>query len=183
MQGPTILAPDDQRRLLLLARLALDARVRGRPAPPMAGGGDLDEPHGAFVTIRHLRELRGCLGQLDPRAPLWRTVARLAAEVCHADPRFAPVREDELDAIAIEISVLTPYRAVRSIEDIDVGRHGVVVEHGGRRGVLLPHVAVEHRWDRATFVEHACVKAGLAGNAWLRGVRVSVFEAQVFGGG
>ena len=178
-----MLTPDDQERLLVLARLALDARVREEPAPPMAGHGGLEEELGAFVTIRCQGELRGCLGQIEPRGPLWRAVMRLAAEVSHADPRFEPVRADELHAIDIEISVLTLPAEVPSIDAIQIGRHGVMVEQGRRRGVLLPHVAVERRWDGAAFVEHACVKAGLEGDAWRRGARVLVFEAQVFGGG
>jgi hypothetical protein len=177
-----MLTLDDQRRLLVLARLAFDARVRGEQAPPVAGHGRLEAELGAFVTIRCRGELRGCLGQIEPRGPLWRAVMRLAAEVSCDDPRFEPVRADELNAIDLEISVLTPRTEVRSVDAIQIGRHGVVVELGRRRGVLLPHVAIEHGWDGTAFVEHACLKAGLDVNAWLRGARVFRFEAQVFGG-
>ena len=172
---------DDQQRLLTLARRALEARVRREPAPVPERGGALDNPHGAFVTIHCHGDLRGCLGRLDPREPLAEIVAQLAASVSDSDPRFPPVRPGELGGIEVEISVLTPEREVTSIADVEVGRHGLIVEQGGRRGLLLPQVAAEHGWDAETFVSHTCLKAGLPSDAWRHGARVLVFEAQVFG--
>ena len=98
-----------------------------------------------------------------------------------SDPRFEPVGPEELDEIDVEISVLTPEREIESVDDIEVGRHGLIVEQGYRRGLLLPQVAVEHRWDRTTFLEHTCLKAGLPRDAWQHGARLLVFEAEVFG--
>lgn len=171
----------DQGRLLMLARLALEARVR-REGPPAAGQtGALSLSRGAFVTIHCRGELRGCLGRIETTAPLGDTVVSLAAAVADSDPRFAPVEAVELGHIDIEISVLTPEREVRSIAEIEVGRHGLIVEQGHRRGLLLPQVAVEQRWDRETFVSHTCRKATLAPDAWRHGARLFVFEAQVFG--
>ena len=97
-----------------------------------------------------------------------------------SDPRFEPVAAVELHEIDIEISVLTPEREVRSITEIELGRHGLIVEQGHRRGLLLPQVAAEQGWDRETFASHTCRKAALAPDAWLRGARLFVFEAQVF---
>jgi len=172
---------EDQRRLLSLARRAIEARVRREPPPALDRGGALESPQGAFVTIHCHGDLRGCLGRLDPDEPLANTVAQLAASVSDSDPRFEPVRRGELYALDIEIYVLTPEREVTSIADVEVGRHGLMVEQGGRRGLLLPQVATEYGWDAETFVSQTCVKAGLPADAWRRGARILVFEAQVFG--
>ena len=172
---------EDQQRLLKLARRAIEARVRRQPAPVPERGGRLDDPHGAFVTIHCDGDLRGCLGRLDPDEPLAETVAQLAASVSDSDPRFSPVQPGELGGIDVEISVLTPEREVASIAEVVVGRHGLIVEQGGRRGLLLPQVATEYGWDAETFVSHTCLKAGLPADAWRRGARMLVFEAQVFG--
>lgn len=172
---------EDQRRLLMLARRAIEARVRREPAPVPERGGSLDHPYGAFVTIHCHGDLRGCLGRLDPDGPLAETVAQLAGSVSDSDPRFSPVQPGELGGIVVEISVLTPEREVTAIDDVEVGRHGLIVEHGGRRGLLLPQVATEYGWDAETFVSHTCRKAGLPADAWRRGARLLVFEAQVFG--
>ena len=172
---------EDQRRLLSLARRAIEARVRREPPPAPDRGGALELPRSAFVTIHCHGDLRGCLGRLDPDEPLATTVAQLAASVSDSDPRFEPLRPGELDAVDVEISVLTPEREVASIADVEVGRHGLIVDQGGRRGLLLPQVATEYGWDAETFVSQTCVKAGLPADAWRRGARILVFEAQVFG--
>ena len=172
---------EDQRRLLSLARRAIEARVRREPPPAPDRGGTLESARSAFVTIHCHGDLRGCLGRLDPDEPLATTVAELAASVSDSDPRFDPLRPGELEAVDVEISVLTPEREVTSIADVEVGRHGLIVDQGGRRGLLLPQVATEYGWDAETFVSQACVKAGLPADAWRRGARILVFEAQVFG--
>lgn len=177
--GIDVISLDDQHRLLSLARRALEARVR-RGDPPDVDV-HLDIQSGAFVTILHAGDLRGCLGRLDSTLLLAPLVVELAQAVADSDPRFDRVRPEELADIAFEISVLTPAREVDSVEAIDVGRHGLIVEHGINRGLLLPQVATEHGWDRHTFLEHACLKAGLLPGAWKRGARVFVFEAEVFG--
>jgi len=179
--GVDVIDNEDQRRLLSLARRAIEARVRREPPPAPDRGGALEALHGAFVTIHCHGDLRGCLGRLDPDEPLATTVAQLAASVSDSDPRFEPVRPGELDALEIEISVLTPEREVMSIADVEVGRHGLMVDQGGRRGLLLPQVASEYGWDAETFVSQTCIKAGLPADAWRRGARILVFEAQVFG--
>ena len=175
---PGLLSRDDRRQLLALAREALVARVSG--LAPF----DVDGPQiavGAFVTIHHRGDLRGCLGRIEPGSPLVQTVGSLAAAVADSDPRFPPVRADELNEIEIEISVLTPPEPVDSPDAVIVGRHGLIVEDDGHRGLLLPQVATEHAWDAATFVAYTCRKAGLPADAWQHGARLFVFEAEVFG--
>ncbi len=175
-----MLSSEDQQKLLKLARSALEAHVRRETPPARQRGGVFDEPLGAFVSIHIEDELRGCLGRLDVDAPLSETVADLAAVVSDSDPRFEPVVPAELPDLEVEISVLTPEREITSIDEIEVGRHGVIVEKGHRRGLLLPQVATERAWDVETFLAHTCLKAGLPEDAWRRGARILVFEAQVF---
>jgi AmmeMemoRadiSam system protein A len=175
-----MLTAEDQQKLLKLARHALEAHVRRQAPPACERGGVLDEPLGVFVSIHNEDELRGCLGRLDVDVPLAETVADLAAVVSDSDPRFQPVSPAELPNLDVEISVLTPEREIRSIEEIEVGRHGLIVERGYRRGLLLPQVATERGWDVETFLVHTCLKAGLPEDAWRSGARILVFEAQVF---
>ena len=176
-----MLTTEVRRQLLRVARQALEARVRRLRVPePDATGANLPR-HGAFVTIFYRDELRGCLGRVTPDLPLPGLIHHLAQEVADSDPRFDPVRPGELDEISIEVSVLTPEREIRSAAEIEIGRHGLIVERGPHRGLLLPQVAVEHAWDRETFVAHACLKAGLPADAWPHGARMFVFEAQIFG--
>jgi AmmeMemoRadiSam system protein A len=174
------ITPEARAALLALARRALEARVRGEALPRPPEGGTFDLPRGAFVTIHRRGALRGCLGRLEPQ-PLSETVVHLAAVVSDSDSRFEPVHPGELEEIDVEISVLTPEREIDSIDAIEIGRHGLIVEQGYRRGLLLPQVPVEHGWSVITFVEHTCLKAGLSRDAWKEGARLLVFEAEVFG--
>ena len=176
-----IIGSEDQQRLLRLAREALEARVHRRSPPRVDRGGALDWPRSAFVTIHCRGDLRGCLGRIDVNAPLGETIAQLAATVSDSDPRFAPVTSPELGDIDVEISVLTPEHEIRSIEEIEVGRHGLIIESDGRRGLLLPQGATKHDWDRGTLLAHLCLKASLPAGAWRHGARIFIFEAEVFG--
>ena len=171
---------DDQFLLLSLARQALEARVAGFGVPDVQCVGPLALRCGAFVSIHHGDDLRGCLGRLTSDWPLGRTIVHLGGAVADRDPRFPPVMPSELSRLQIEISLLTPERPVASVDDIKVGRHGLVVEHGYARGLLLPQVAADHDWSRETFLEHTCIKAGLPRDAWKNGARIHVFEAHVF---
>lgn len=163
----------------MLARAAADARVR-RHAPPPVPADCVLEAFGVFVTIHHRTDLRGCLGALDCRERIVHTVARLAAAVTHEDYRFAPLTIAELPHTTIDLSLLTPPERVLDPFTIEVGRHGLIVEQSGRRGLLLPQVAPEHHWDRETFLDHTCIKAGLPRAAWRRGATLYCFEAEVF---
>lgn len=176
-----MLTSDERQHLLAIARAALEAKVRSRPEPDLDSSPPIGSHHGAFVTISRNGELRGCLGRLTPEQPLTILVRHLAQAVADSDSRFDAVRPGELDGISIEISVLTPAREIASVEEIEVGRHGLIAEQGARSGLLLPQVAVEHSWSRDEFVRHTCLKAGLAADAWRRGATLLVFEAQVFG--
>ena len=178
-----MLTPETQRRLLTIARDALEARVRRtrRAAAPADEASHLRQ--GAFVTILCKGELRGCLGRITSDMPLPELIGHLAQEVADSDPRFDPVQPGELPDISLEVSVLTPEREIASIDEIEIGRHGLIIEQGSRRGLLLPQVPAEHDWNREMFAAQTCLKAGLPSDAWRRGARMLVFEAEVFGDG
>jgi len=177
---PLRLSAEDRQTLLALARRAVADALAGRPAAEAGTNGVLGERAGAFVSFHSGGELRGCIGYLEAGPPLGDVVPRCAVAAATDDPRFEPVRPGELDGCVIEISVLGPIAPVTDTAGIVVGRHGLVVEDGWRRGLLLPQVAVEHHWDRDTFLARTCGKAGLPPDAWKRGARVSLFEAEVF---
>ncbi len=178
----TMLSDDQKRRLIEVARQSLHAAVAGGP-PPDLGTDDAEllELRGAFVTLKKAGELRGCIGYIEPRVPLIQAVADNAESAALHDPRFTPVTPDELPAIEFEISALTPLVPVHDSEEIEVGRHGLVISQGPNRGLLLPQVPVEWGWDREEFLEHTCLKAGLSPEAWRReDVELLCFEAEVF---
>jgi uncharacterized protein len=171
---------EDRRRLVHLAHTALAARVQRLRAPDAP----LDlvlSASGIFVTAYCHDQLRGCLGALDVREPVAELIVRLAGDVAQNDYRFDPLRVDELPVVTLDISVLTPPVPVADPSDIVVGRDGLIIEHGARRGLLLPQVALEHGWDRETFLAHTCLKAGLNPEAWRSGATILRFEAEVFG--
>jgi uncharacterized protein len=172
-----------QRALVAIARDAVRGSVTGAaaPIPPMPA---LPEASGAFVTLKKHGELRGCIGTLECRGALPEEVARVAVSAACEDPRFTPVRESELDDLDVEVSVLGPLEQIDPSDPdaIVIGRHGIVVEQGARRGLLLPQVAAEWQMDRETFLAHTCAKAHLPADAWRKGATVYRFAAEVFGG-
>ena len=175
-----MLTIDEQRCLLQLARETLVAHLAGG-APPQPV--QLADPHahsGAFVTLLLDGDLRGCIGYPGAKQSLAEVVSRCAVASATEDPRFPPVDADDVDRLTIEISVLTPIVPIHDVAEIEVGRHGLVIEQGFRRGLLLPQVASDYGWDRETFLEHTCVKAGVPRGAWKMGAKVFKFEAQVF---
>ena len=176
-----MLTPHDQQRLLRHARRAIAARLEDRPLAPLASLGALGEPAAAFVTLRLADRLRGCIGLIGGDEPLHEVVARCAGDAATRDPRFPPLPPADLPGVRLEISVLTLFRRVADPAETEVGRHGVLVEQGLNRALLLPQVAGEWGWDRETFLSQACVKAGLPADAWRTGAAVHTFEAQVFG--
>jgi len=168
--------------LLRAARESIAAHFqRRRPELPAATGA-LAEKRGAFVTLhRRDGELRGCVGMMRSDRPLLETVARMAVASATEDGRFDPVAEAELGGLTIEISALGPLEPIRP-EDVEVGRHGLLIGYGSRRGVLLPQVPVEQGWNRETFLAHTCRKAGLPEDTWRKpGVEILGFTAVVFG--
>lgn len=185
LDDTTPLLSDPQRHALVaLARAAVDAQVTGTrlPAPPEI---PLPSASGVFVTVTSHGELRGCLGTLAcPPGHLADEVVRCAADAASRDPRFDPVAPAELPDLGVEVSVLGPLESIdpHAPEAVVVGRHGLVVEQGRRRGLLLPQVATEWGWNAEQFLRQTCVKAGLAPDAWEHGAEVSRFTADVFGG-
>lgn len=169
--------------LLDLAYRAMTASVRGERVPDAdADPLPLPDASGVFVTIKRRGQLRGCLGTLQNQRGLAREVARCAVESASEDPRFPPVAADELPELAIEVSVLGPLEEVEPRPDaFSVGVHGLVVEQGYRRGLLLPQVATEWGWTAEQFLRQTCVKAGLPPDAWHHGARLFRFTADVFG--
>ena len=180
MRGVETTPEADRQALLRIARDAIVAHVRGEAAraPEVVGG--LSRPAGAFVTLHRGGELRGCIGRLQPDQAVARVVAHCAVAACSQDPRFPPVTAEELHDLGIELSILGPIEPVANLEEIEVGRHGLIVERGAHRGLLLPQVAIEWKWDRKRFVEETCRKAGLPRDAWQAGATMSKFEAEVF---
>jgi len=177
------LAAGDRTALLCIARGAVRERLGLGPDPAWPDHGPLAAPRGAFVTLLVDGQLRGCVGTFAPAGSLANTVARMAASAASEDPRFEPVRADELDRLDVRISALDPRRRMRDPEDLEVGRDGVLVQLGWRRGALLPRVAVEQAWDRITFLERTCLKAGLPPHAWQEPEAVvDLFSAEEMGG-
>jgi len=175
----------DRAALLGLARGAIEAAVKGNPAPVLDAPSDaLSTACGAFVTINRDGQLRGCIGYIEAARPLHETVGLMAVEAALRDPRFHPVEPSELPELQIEISVLSPLDVVDDPSSIVVGRDGLIVQSGRSRGLLLPQVAAEYGWDRETFLERTCRKAGLPPDAWRReDVVILRFTAEVFGEG
>jgi uncharacterized protein len=146
--------------------------------------GTLSIPCGAFVTLKKGDDLRGCIGRMDESMALLRVVEAMAKAAAFEDPRFQPLRVSEFDQIRIEISVLTPMKRIADISEITVGRHGVHIRNGFRSGVFLPQVPLEWGWDKKTYLNQLCRKAGLPESALAdQGTELSVFEAIVFGEG
>jgi AmmeMemoRadiSam system protein A len=172
---------DEQRLLLAIARGAIAGALGNRPAPQAAPlSGRLAMPGGAFVTIRIGGRLRGCIGYIDSPLPLANVVAEVAVKSALEDPRFPPLRVKELESASLEVSVLSPLEPVRDAAEIRIGTHGLLLESGGRRGLLLPQVPLEEGWNREEFLENLCRKAGLRTGAWKEpGARLSMFTAEV----
>jgi AmmeMemoRadiSam system protein A len=177
---PAEYSPEERRILLELAHRAIDAaleRIQLDMTPPTP---HLAQLRGAFTTLHLQDQLRGCVGYVIAAYPLYRTVAETAVAAAFHDNRFAPVTAAEASGLKAQISVLSPLAPIQA-EDVVVGCHGLVVSAGGCRGLLLPQVPLEHGWDRITFLEQTCFKAGLGPDAWNRGAILEAFTAEVFG--
>ncbi len=183
--GPRKLDDREGAFLLRLARETIAAKLRGAKAPSsdvpseFPKDSPLREVRGVFVTLNEEGNLRGCIGSIFGEEPLSKGVARQAINAAFNDPRFPALETGEIEAIEIEISVLTPPAAVPGYESIVVGRHGVFLEKDGHRAVFLPQVAPEQGWDRDTMLRYLCRKAGLGPEDWRQGASFEVFEAQI----
>ncbi len=180
----------DRQLLLRLAREAIAAHVNPQSAIPDESAIEsairnpqsaiLDRPGGAFVTLHNHGDLRGCIGHIEPAERLGTVVPSCAVAACSSDTRFPPITLAELPEIDIEISLLGRLESIAGPQDVEVGRHGLVVERGWQRGLLLPQVATEWKWNAGEFLAHTCQKAGLPRDAWRHGAKVWRFEAEVF---
>ena len=177
------LSPEARADLLALARGTLDAHFRGWPPPRLASdrAETFGEPRGLFVSLHKSGDLRGCIGTLAPTGDVTRVVSEFALRAAFEDPRFAPLAEEELPDCRIEISVLTAPEPIASPEEIEIGRHGLILELGPRRGLLLPQVATEWGFDAERFLDEVSRKAGFPPGAWRRpDAKLWTFQAEVF---
>ena len=160
------LSEEDRNAILGLARQGVHHAVwQDRPLPAFPTTGIFAERRGLFVTLYVARKLRGCIGVIEGCTNLGEALARCAADAALHDPRFSRVRPEEMDALDVEVSLLTPPHPIRP-EEVEIGVHGLLVERGTRRGLLLPQVALEHRLGREQFLSETCAKAGLPREAW-----------------
>jgi AmmeMemoRadiSam system protein A len=173
---------EEKKTLHHIARTVIESRVKGKPVPDFKIESPiLKENRGAFVTLQKRGQLRGCIGYIEGHGPLHHTIQEMAEAAAFRDPRFSPVKEKELPELDIEISVLTPLQRVKDIHEIQVGTHGIYIKKGWYSGLLLPQVATEYGWDRQTFLEHTCQKAGLPPTAWKeKDAEIYIFSADIF---
>jgi len=176
-------SPDEKKKLFKVARESIMAALAGeRPHEFDVTEPNLQLKRGVFVTLNHGERLRGCIGHFEPDMPLFEIVSQMAIAAATQDYRFFnnPVTGPEMKSIRIKISILSPLRKIQSIEEIEIGRHGIWVRMGGRSGTYLPEVATEMGWDRIQFLESCCEeKAGLPADAWKNGADIYIYSSQV----
>jgi AmmeMemoRadiSam system protein A len=171
----------ERRQLLSIARQAIAAHLESGKLPDITPANEaLHIICGCFVSLKQNGSLRGCIGNFVGDRPLFRLIQEMAVAAATKDPRFYPITSAELELLTMEISVLSPLRQISSIEEIVVGEHGLYIEKNVNRGVLLPQVATEFKWDKETFLQQTCLKAGLKEDAWKDNATVSIFAAEVF---
>jgi AmmeMemoRadiSam system protein A len=181
-QSETLLTEQERTFLLQLARDVISTSARGeQPNFPDYFSEKLSDKLGVFVTLHKLGELRGCIGYVEGIRPLQDAVIEMAQSAAFNDPRFAPVSEEEVKDLDIEISVLSPLKDIQNINEIEIGKHGIIIEQGFFKGLLLPQVATENDWDRTEFLQHTCRKAGLPIEAWQdKKTKIFIFSAEIF---
>ena len=169
----------EKKELLAIAKNAITEYVTIGKAPEAEVKNPKFKTNGAvFVTIKKNGSLRGCIGHIQPIMPLYQSIIRNAVAACSSDPRFPPMKKEELKDMDIEISILSPLIPLRDVKDIQVGKHGLYILKGMQSGLLLPQVATELGWSRDEFLEHVCVKAGLPKNAW-KDAELYTFTAEI----
>ncbi|HIE05569.1 MAG TPA: AmmeMemoRadiSam system protein A [bacterium (Candidatus Stahlbacteria)] len=169
---------DTIKMLFKIARASITAGVEGRKHQPDPSP-DLTEKCGVFVTIKLNSQLRGCIGYIEGIKPLYQAVSEMAYAAAFSDPRFPPIRKDEIKDIRLEITVLSPLERIDNIQKIEVGKHGLFIRKGVFQGLLLPQVAVEEDWDRNTFLSHTCLKAGLPIDGW-KDAEIFIFTGEIY---
>lgn len=171
---------EERTTLLQLAHESILSALEEREIsldPPTA---HFSEPRGAFTSLYLADQLRGCVGYVLPTSSVYRAVAETARAAAFEDTRFHPVTLEEARHLQIELSILSPPQPITA-DAVEVGRHGLLISTSYRRGLLLPQVPIEHHWDRVTFLEQTCRKAGLPTDAWQKGATIEAFTAEVFG--
>jgi AmmeMemoRadiSam system protein A len=172
---------DERRQLLALARQAIALAFENKVPATEHLSEHLREPRGVFTTLMLNGMLRGCVGHAEPVQPLAQGVISTAVSAAFHDPRFSPLRAEELPQTHISLNILSPVFPIEP-EQIELGKHGLLVSQGNRRGLLLPEVPEHMGWhDREKFLEQTCIKAGLAPDAWRKGTRIEAFTAEAFG--
>ena len=176
------LTKDEKKILHLIAKEAIESELEGRESSEITIVGKvLKEKRGAFVSLHKHGELRGCIGSIKAVEPLFQTVQSMAKAAAFEDFRFSPIKKEEFSDLDIEISVLTPLKKISDPKEIEVGKHGIYIKKGSSSGLLLPQVAIEYSWNRKTFLEHTCLKAGLQKDAWKEGeTEIYIFSADIF---
>jgi AmmeMemoRadiSam system protein A len=180
ISSPSEFTNAERRQLLALAHESILSVLEHREISLTPSRGAFDAPRGAFTTIYLHNQLRGCIGYPLPTAPLHRAIVETARGAAFEDTRFPPVNLAEAHELEVSLSILSPLKAV-SPEEVRIGIHGLLLSQYGYRGLLLPQVPLEHGWDRVTFLEQTCRKAGLPGDAWRSGATVEVFTTEIFG--
>jgi AmmeMemoRadiSam system protein A len=178
--SPGEFSRDERALLLRLAHESIVAALEKRDISFDPPSSHLAEPRGAFTSLYLHGQLRGCVGYVFPVNSVYNAVAETARAAAFEDNRFRPVTLEEAPALEIELSILSPAQPIRA-EEVEIGRHGLLISMSGRRGLLLPQVPVEHHWDRITFLEQTCRKAGLPKDAWQIAATIEAFTAEVFG--
>jgi hypothetical protein len=177
------LSDEEKIELLKLARITIEEKINNNKRPDISSlkiTDNLKNQCGAFVTLHKNGALRGCIGQFEPKIPLYEVVIDMAISAATRDPRFSPVTKNELDEIDIEISVLTPMKKISSIDEIELGKHGIYIMKNGRGGTFLPQVATETGWSLEEFLGHcARDKAGIGWTGW-KDADIYTYEAIVF---
>jgi len=177
------LTDKEKTTLLDIAKSAIDATINNQKVPEIKIDSEtLKLKRGAFVTLKKHGHLRGCIGYIKAYKPLWETVQEMAVAAAFHDPRFPSLKKDEVENLTFEISVLSPFKRIKDIKEIEVGKHGLYMVKGFRSGLLLPQVATEYGWDRETFLKETCYKAGLPLDAWMdESTEIYIFSADYFG--
>jgi AmmeMemoRadiSam system protein A len=178
--APNEFAPEERTLLLQLAHQAIAAALEQREISLVPPSPHLAEPRGVFTTLYYRGGLRGCVGYVFPVTSLYRTVAESARGAAFDDSRFTPVTREQAPELELSLSILSPPQPIQP-EAVEIGRHGLLVKLGPYRGLLLPQVPMEQGWDRITFLEQTCKKAGLPSGAWQAGAQLEAFTAEVFG--
>lgn len=171
---------DERLVLLSLAHASICAALEQRDLKLEPPNTHLAQPRGVFTTLYLRTRLRGCVGYIYPVSSVYQTVAETARAAAFEDTRFFPVTAEEAPELKIHLSILSVLEPIQP-DQVQVGQHGLLVSMAGRRGLLLPQVATENDWDRITFLEQTCCKAGLSPDAWRKGATLEAFTAEIFG--